>query len=162
MLEQLGGLLNKENITLLLAVWGALLATYKVVSDYRKNIRRVKVVLSYGFHSQGNNVGLSVITSRAVNMGSREVTLNSMGYILPDGKKAIIIDPQSNVSFPHSLSEGKDCYVWKEQRKWAEELRIHGYSGKIKIRGYYGSNTGEIFESIPIDFDIESALSSKD
>jgi len=161
MLEQLGDLLNKENTTLLLAVWGALLSTYKVVSDYRKNFRRIKVVLSSGFHNQGNNVGPSVITSRAVNMGSREVTLNSMGYILPDGKKAIIIEPQSNVIFPHSLSEGKDCYVWKDQRKWAEELRNHGYSGRIKIRGYYGSNTGEIFKSEPIDFDIESALSSK-
>lgn len=162
MLEQLIELLNKDNIILLLAVWGALLSTYKVVSDYRKNTHRIKVELSYEYHNQGKNVGPSVITSRAVNMGSREVTLNSMGYILPDGKKVVLIEPESNVSFPHSLSEGKDCYFWVEQRKCAEELRKLGYSGKIKIIGFYGSNTGEILKSEPIDFDIKSTLSSMD
>lgn len=161
MLEQLRELLNKENFILLLAVCGALLFTYKVVSDYRKNVRRIEVELSYEFHNQGNNEEPSVITSRAVNMGSREVTLNSMGYILPDGNKVVLIEPESNVSFPHILSEGKDCSIWIEQREWAEELRKLGYSGKIKIIGFYGSNTGEIFKSEPIDFDIESTLSGK-
>ena len=160
MLKQLRELLNKENIILLLAVCGAL-STYKVVSDYRKSVRRIKVELSYDFHNQGNNEEPSVITLRIVNMGSKEVTLNSMGYILPDGTKVILIEPQSNVSFPHTLSEGKDCSIWNEQREWAEELRRLGYSGNIKIIGFYGSNTGEIFKSEPIDFDIESTLSGK-
>jgi len=161
MLEQLGEVLNKENITLLLAAWGALLSTYKVVSDYRTNVRRIKAVLSYGFHSQGNSGGPRVITLRAVNMGRREVTLNSMGFILPDGKKAVIIEPQSSVRFPHALSAGNEYSVWEEQRKWAEDLRKLGYSGSIQIRGFYGSNAGAIFTSEPLDFDIESTLSGK-
>jgi len=150
--------INKENLTLFIAVWGAGLSTYKAVSDYRKNVRRVKVELSYGFISQANILGPMLIILSAANVGNREVILNSMGYLLPDGKRSVTIEPQSDVRFPYALSEGKKCLVWKEQRRFAEELSKHGYSGKIKIRGYYQSATGEMFKSKPFDFDIESAL----
>jgi len=156
-------LITKENITLLIALWGALLATYKILSDYRKSIRRLKVEVSYGFFTlREGGVGSTVITITAINTGHREITLNSMGYILPDNKYSVIIEPQSNVRFPYTLSEGKQCNVWRTQRDLAEELKDHGYSGKIRLRGYYRSATGETIKSKAIDFDIESALTTRE
>lgn len=151
--------ITKENITLLIAIWGALLATYKLLSDYRKSIRKLKVEVSYGFFTlREGGVGSTVITITAINAGYREITLNSMGYILPDKKYVVIIEPQGNVRFPYTLSEGKQCNVWQTQKELAEDLRNNGYSGKIRLRGYYRSATGDTFKSKPIDFDIESAL----
>jgi sRNA-binding regulator protein Hfq len=147
-----------ENITLLIALWGAVLSTAKVLYDYSRNICRLKVYLAYGFLTQGNIVGPDTISISAMNIGYRDVTLNSMGFILPDEKYIMIIEPQSNVKFPYTLSEGKECSVSKMQKQLAKELRKHGYSGKIKLRGYYRSAIGTIFKSKPVDFDIEKAL----
>lgn len=153
-------LITKENITLLVAIWAALLATYKVLSDYLRNVRKLKVQVAYGFITRRRGAGPTVITITAINTGYREITLNSMGFILPDKKISLIIEPQSNVKFPYTLSEGKQCYVWQTQKELAEDLRDNGYSGKIRLRGYYRSATGDTFKSKPIDFDTESAMAT--
>lgn len=151
-------LITRENITLLIAIWGALLATYKVISDYLKNVRKLKVEVAYGFITRRRSVGPNTITITAINTGHREITLNSMGFILPDKKFLLMIEAQSDVRFPYTLSEGKQCNVWQTQKELAEDLKNNGYSGKIKLRGYYRSATGDTFKSKPIDFDIELAL----
>ena len=151
-----------ESITLLIALWGAVLSTAKVLYDYSRNIRRLKVYLAYGFLTQGNIVGPNIISISVMNVGYRDVTLNSMGFILPDKHYIMIIEPQSNVKFPYTLSEGKECSVWKIQKQLAEELKKHGYVGKIKLIGYYRSAIGTIFKSEPIDFDVEKALAESE
>lgn len=155
-------LLSLENITLFIALWGALLSTYKVLSDYSKNKRKLKVKIAYGFMVHGTDVGPNTISISAINIGFRDITLNSMGFILPDKKFSTIIEPQSNVKFPYTLSEGTECTVWKTQRQLAVELKENGYSGKIKLRGYYRSATGTTFRSKPIDFDIEYTLAKNE
>src|SRR3990170_8101743 len=100
-------LLTIENITLLIAFWGAILSTVKVVFDYSKSARKLRVYLAYGFFTQGSSVGPRTISISAQNIGHRDITLNSMGFILQDKKCVLIIEPQSNVRFPYTLSEGK-------------------------------------------------------
>lgn len=152
-------LFNITNITLFIALWGAILSTIKVASDYSKNARKLRVYLAYSFYTKGNTaVGPRIISFSAQNTGYRDITLNSNGFILPDKKYIFIVEPQSNVKFPYTLSEGKECSVWKNQKELAVELKNHGYSGKIKLRGYYRSVIGKLFKSKPIDFDIEKTL----
>jgi len=107
---------------------GALLSTYKVITDYLEKKRKIKVV-SYGFGFSRNIIGPSVICLEALNMGNRDVTLNSMGFILLKNKTSIIIEPNSNVIFPYTLSDGKSCIIYKEQEKYANELKRNGYTG---------------------------------
>lgn len=153
-------LFTVTNITLFIALWGAFLSTAKVLFDYSKNIRKLKVQIAYGFLREivGSKMGISII---AMNVGYRDVTLNSVGYILPD-KKYLMSDPQSdvksNVKFPCTLSEEKECTVWETQRQLAIALKENGYSGKIKLRGYYGSAIGTVFKSKPVEFNIEKTL----
>lgn len=161
-MDNLMDLLSIQNITLFIALWGALLSTYKVLSDYSKNKRKLKVKIAYGFVVHGPDVGPTTISVSAINTGFRDITLNSVGFVLPDNVYSTIIEPQSNVRFPYTLSEGKECDVWKTRRQLALELKRNGYSGKIKLRGFYRSATGEISRSKPIDFDIESALTKNE
>lgn len=151
-----------ENITLFIALWGAVLSTLKVLSDYLKDVRKLKVYLAYGFLTQGRSIGPATIIINAINTGHRDMTLSSMGFILPDNNFLFIVEPQSNVRFPYTLSEGRQCSVWKTQKELAEELRKNGYSGKIKLRGYYRSETEKTFKSKPIDFAIEEIIAKNE
>ena len=104
--------------------------------------------------------GTISITVRAINVGHRDITLNSMGYILPD-KRYMILDSsyvKSNVRFPCTLSEGKECTIWETQRQLALALTNRGFSGKIVLSGYYTSAIGTIFKSNTLLFDIGQAL----
>jgi hypothetical protein len=151
-------LLTLENLTLLIALWGAALSTYKVISDRSKSVRKLKVSVSYGFISQGNSVSPTTIMISAVNEGFRDITLNSMGFLLPNNNKTVMLEPQSNVTFPYTLSEGKSCVVWKLQKQFAIELRKNGYIGAIKVKGYFQDATGKIMSSKSIVFNTEKVL----
>lgn len=71
-------LLTVEDITLLIALWGAILSTAKILLDYLRHAHRLKVYLAYGFFAQENVVGPSTISISPTNIGYRDVTLNSM------------------------------------------------------------------------------------
>jgi hypothetical protein len=145
-------LFSLENITLFIALWGAILSTYKVLSDYMKRTRKLKVELAYGVgRYQGGQIGPPIISIIATNI-----------YLLPDNQQILFLEPQSSVKFPCSLSEGKQCVVWQTQRELAKDLKNHGYSGKIKLRGYYKSATGETYKSKSIGFNVEYALSKNE
>jgi hypothetical protein len=148
-------LLTRENITLAIALWGAVLATYKVISDYRKNVRNIKVEVSYGFVSMGNRVGPNILNIQAINTGYRDVTLNSVGLILNNKGQLIIMDPQGNVQLPHTLEGGKSCIIYKEQSNLSQQLKKNGLSGEVTIKGFYTSATGKVYKSKSIKFNTE-------
>lgn len=161
MSESTTGLITKENITLIIAVWGAALSTYKVISDHWKNIRNIKVKISYGFVSMGNRVGPDVLHIEAINTGYRDISLNSVGIILNNNSRLFIMAPKGNVQLPHTLKEGKSCTIWKEQSNLAQQLKKNGLSGNITIKGFYGSATGKVYESKPKKFDTERKFRSR-
>jgi hypothetical protein len=148
-------------ITLIIAVYGALISTIKVIYDRSKHTRRLKVKLVSGFISQGGFVEPEVLFLTAVNVGFTGIILNSVGFLLPDNKKTAIVRPNSYVRFPHTLSGGNKCEVWKGKRQFARELKEHGFSGKIKIKGYYGTATGKTFKSKAKEFDIDGILAKE-
>jgi hypothetical protein len=86
-------LLTVENITLFIALWGAVLSTAKILFDYSRHARRLKVYLAYCFLAQENVAGPKSISISAINTGYRDVTLNSVGFILPDKKWIVITKP---------------------------------------------------------------------
>lgn len=153
----IGSLLTLGNITLAIALWGAILSTYKAFSDYTKKSRKVRVYLAYGF-----STGLEAVPTLSIsaqNTGFRDVTLNSAGFVLPDKKYLLLYHPRGTVNLPHTLSEGTECTVFITQRELAEDLLRNGFSGNIKLGGYYRSAVGKTYKSKSIDFDIQKALS---
>jgi hypothetical protein len=146
-------------ITLVIASYGAILSTYSVWSKRKEQKRELKVLLRYGVVSNSilSHRPSTMLFICALNTGKKTVTLTSMGLILPrkDKNYFTFIRPDSNVSFPHDLLEGKSCDVWTETKKLAENLKQEGFSGKIKLKGYYGDAIGRRYKSKSINFDID-------
>jgi hypothetical protein len=148
-------------ITLLIAIYGALLSTYSVWTARQEHKREIKVELSYGFmRNPLSGVSPPMLLLSASNTGTKTVTLTSMGLILPrkDKKYLIFAQPESNVSFPCDLLEGKNCNVWVTTKELAEDLKREGYSGRISLKGYYRDAIGGYYESKSFKFDIEFHL----
>ncbi len=143
-------------VTAVVAIYGAILSTYTLIQNRQEKQRRVSVKLSNGFLHYGND-GLSpaMLLLEATNPGDRTVILNTAGLSLPDGKTVAFLNPQSNVSFPHSLAEGNSCIVWTPLKELARQLRQEGYSGKVKLVGFFRDQLGRLYKSKAFIFDIE-------
>jgi len=152
----------EENYTLIIAVYGASLATCKFVYDYWKGRREIRVKLNYSREKTmyDDEVGPEILAISAVNTGYRSVILDGAGYILPDKTCVHFDDPlrlsRMNVKFPKTLSEGQRCNVWIELKDLGQQLRERGLSGKVKLRGYYRSTVGKTYRSKPKEFTIPS------
>jgi hypothetical protein len=143
-------------ITLIIAVYGALLSTYSVWASKQEKKREIKVQLSYGFHTLlGEPKPVLVIS--ALNTGHKRVTLNSTGLILPskDKKYLMFLRPDGNVNFPYDLQEGQNCDVWITTEELAQDLKQRGFSGKIGLKGYYRDAIDVEYTSKSLKFDIE-------
>ena len=120
-------------VTLLIAVYGAILSSYAIWNARQEHKREIKVQTSFGFiKSPITGVSPLMVISTAMNTGRKTVSLTNMGFILPnkDREYLILLHPQSNVSFPYDLVEGKSCQVWDTTNELAVDLKREGYSGK--------------------------------
>jgi len=145
-------------ITLIIAIYGALLSTYSIWNARQEHKREIKVELSYGFmRNPLSGVSPPMLFLSALNTGTKTVTLSSMGLILPrkDKKYLIFVQPESSVSFPYDLPEGKSCSVWITTKELAEDLKREGYSGRISLKGYYRDAIGGYYKSKSVKFTIE-------
>ena len=148
-------------ITLIIAVYGAILSTYMTWNARQEHKREIKVQTSFGFiKSPFSGVSPLMIISTAMNTGRKTVTLSSVGLILPNKDKEYLtfLKPNSAVSFPYDLVEGKSCQVWDTAKELAVDLKREGYSGRINLKGYYKDAIGNEFRSKPLRFNIDKAL----
>lgn len=144
-------------VTALVAVYGAGLATYNLIAHLRGTKARVKVKISQGFVTDplGRPSEPMIILS-ALNVGQKAVTLCSQGFLLPNGMKWVFPNPLSNVRFPYELLPGKSCQIWTEAARLARDLNAQGYSGKVKLVGFYRDQIDTTYKSKPYEFDVEN------
>lgn len=157
MSESTTGLITKENITLAIAIWGAVLSTYKIISDYFKNMRSMKIKVSHGIAGIMGSA-LRTLSIEAINTGYRDITLSSGGLLLPNKLKLITFDTMmGSVQFPHTLKEGNSCSILLEYSKLVQNLKDNGFSGKVTVKGYYRSAISKVFESKPFNLILTGA-----
>ena len=123
-------------VALLIALYGAVLSTYTLVSSRRDKRRQVKVELSTGFLATGPDLSAAMLFIGISNPGHITVTLNIPGIQLPNRETLVFPDPPSDVRFPHELAPGKGCRVWTPLADLAERLKEKGFSGKVKLVGF--------------------------
>jgi hypothetical protein len=144
-------------ITLLIAIYGALVSTYSVWTARQEHRREIKVELSYGFMRNAlAEVSPTLLILSAMNTGAKTATLTSTGLALPRKKYLLFAQPESNVTFPHDLPEGKSCSVWITNEELLKDLKREGYSGRIKLKGYYRDAVGGYYKSKSVRFNIET------
>ena len=144
-------------ITALVALYGAIISTYTLYSQRKEKTRQVNVKLTTGFLTSING-GHSppVLFLEASNPGHIPVNLTSPGIILPDKINIVFPIPLSDVRFPYDLMPGKSCRVWVDLKGLASDLRNKGYSGNIKLIGFYRDAIGKEHKSKKYKLDIES------
>ena len=149
-------------ITALVAVYGAALSTWTHIARHREKQRRIVVTVSVGFLVfERVGPGPTALFITASNPGSRTVSLNSPGILLPNQRKLVFpFGFASDASFPCDLREGKSCQMWISTEELADDLKNQGFSGKIKLRGYYRDALGALHKSRPYEFEIDKWRSS--
>ena len=145
-------------ITLIIAIIGVIVSIYSVWNARQQNKREVKVSLRYGALLLARPLPRVILSAK--NTGNKTVTLSSMGLILPRKENNYFIphhpDTMGLVTFPHDLKDGKNCDVYLEPKNLAEELRLEGFSGKIKVKGFYRDAIGRKYKSKSFTFNIDN------
>ncbi|MGO9019660.1 MAG: hypothetical protein ACLQVJ_15060 [Syntrophobacteraceae bacterium] len=142
-------------VTAAVAVYGAALSTYTLIQNRKEKRRQIRVKLSNGFLTSGPELSPAMLLIEATNPGNRTVILNTVGISLPDKKTLAFPIPHSNVRFPHPLPEGNSCLVWTPLKELAQQLRQEGYSGKVKLVGFYRDQVGTQYSSNAFAFEID-------
>ena len=141
-------------IIALVAIYGAALSTFTFIANRKEKTQRIKVKLEMGFLAYGPELSSRHFILSALNTGSKTIRLNSIGIFLPNNLKYAIIRPQGDVQFPYDLAEGNKCQVWEKRKNILQSLKENGFSGKVKLVGYYRSALDVVYKSKPFIFDM--------
>ena len=144
-------------VTALVAVYGAILATYTAVARWREKRVRIHVEVSLGFTvDQLAGSSEPMVFLSASNPGSKAITLSPWGLALPNRKLLSFHNPLgSDVQFPHELAPETSCRAWVEAKEIARAMKTEGYSDKTKVVGFYRDQVGRTYKSKPFEFDVE-------
>ena len=96
----------------------------------------------------------ALIFLSATNPGHKAVVVTGQGFILPDGQFMVFPYPTTNVTFPYKLEPEDKCAIWTDIKKMALQLRSLGFSGTVKVIGYYNDAVGRRYKSKPFKFDL--------
>jgi hypothetical protein len=154
--------MNWTIVTGVVAVFGASLSTWNAVSKQLEKRRRVTVKVSRGFEAYGPVLGPDSVIVTALNKGQRSVTLSGAGSLLPDGGTVIYFGQSGNTRFPHELESGKSCLISMPVQAVGEQMKKAGFSGTIKLAGYFRDALDKTYASKRFHFDVEKSMNVRD
>ena len=120
-------------IVAFVAVYGAILSTVNFILARRERKPRLKVTCDWGVITQGRDVSQPFLFINIANVGYKTITINAPIFRLENNTQIIFRQPQSEVNFPHELTEGKSCKLWEEAKPIASELTQKGHRGEVKL-----------------------------
>jgi hypothetical protein len=115
--------------TFLLALYGASLATYREVMACLERRAVVKVRLSLDIVMIGNGTTIPQTQIWVENHGRTDIIFNSNSVSIETkgyDKFLLMMDPLSNVQFPHTLKPGGSLYLMRDRKPFAEALEKTG------------------------------------
>jgi hypothetical protein len=141
-----------ELMTLLLALWGAILSTILGLNELWSRRKKLKVKNEI-FYDMLTSEGIEAYyTLSCVNTGERIIRLQTYGLLLPNGVKLAFNDNNPKpVNFPLNLKDGDNVSVnangiYLKQTFEAMNMYKRFFStGKFKIRGYFMDTSGKIY-----------------
>jgi hypothetical protein len=141
-------------ITILIALYGAILSTYMFYASRKDKRRRLTVTLSNGFLTGAIGPSEPMLFITVANPGERDMRINTPGLLLPDKQTIVWPNPQSNVSFPCDLREGTDCKIWSPLTELAAALAQAGYTEHVKLIGFCDDAVGTRHKGKPFKFQV--------
>jgi hypothetical protein len=149
---------STDMVTALIALYGAGLSTIIAVREWRARNPNIKVEVSEG--SFGLAVGAwsgHMIFCDALNRGQKAITLQMVGFQLPNGEQFVIPYPSPYVRFPYDLLPEKSCKVFTSASDLAMHLRLEGWPQRVSLVGFYNDDVGRRYRSKPTVFDTKAA-----
>lgn len=146
-----------EIITIIIAIYGAILSTFNRITQWRNNMFRVNVKIKWGAMPQpSGDLGKAMIFLIATNPGQRVVTISSYGFIAPDNNNLFFPYRKTTLNFPYELTPGKSCEEIFMAGEFAKDLKHMGYTGEIELIGFYGDELDRTYKSKPWKFNIDN------
>jgi hypothetical protein len=143
-------------ITALLAMYGAILSTIVAIRDWRARRPKIAVKTSWGLLDLGRgNTSDAMLFVQATNPGQKPVTLSSVGFVLPSQERVFLKEPHGSMRIPCELASESACQVWIGAGELAQLLRSHGFSGTLRLIGFYNDQVGRTHKSKPFKFDVD-------
>ena len=139
----------------IVAIYGAELSTYNLIIKLKERFNTIKVDINVGFLSGSTGVSDTNLIISANNHSSKRVTLQPPYIDLPDNKKMLLMNYQSNITFPYELKPRNNCKVWNNLKRTAQSLKEEGYEGTIKIKGVYKDAIGNKYKSKALKLNLE-------
>jgi hypothetical protein len=105
---------------------------------------RLDVTLQTTMFTYGPDLGPRMVQVEASNPGDRSIRLVAAGIRLPNKKSLNIIAQLGDaVTFPYDLPEGRSCSVYIPYDELNLQLQSEGYTGRVKLRGFYRNDLGD-------------------
>lgn len=145
--------------TLIIAIYGAVLASWQQIRHYVEKKPRIHVRVSPGVMKIYSALE-KIVALEAQNRGSIGVTFSSPpAFLLPKRndslqRKIIIRDPL-DASFPCDLLPRKKVTVSMRACKLVQSLKEEGYSGTVSLTGLFVDDLDNSYTSKPFDFNID-------
>lgn len=138
--------------TPLVAVYGAILATYNTVAAWNSKRRRLKVDLSHGFIAQGGQHKLLIAVS---NPGQVPVTLTGVRLPMPTGHNIVIHDDGLyEHRLPFEILPGRRTLIHPDLVDIQDSIRNLGHSSPFMLQAIAEDGEGREFASRALKVDL--------
>lgn len=148
-----------EIVTISIAVYGAILSTYTILENRREKKPHIKVELNFAVPLMDARPVDPLLSFSIMNIGSRLVTVNSIGLILPRNQYYFFPYIEGDITFPFGLGAGKSHHHWVDVAELAYRFKKEGYRGSIKLIGFYKDSLNNCYKSKDFKFHIDDLIS---
>jgi hypothetical protein len=125
------------------------------MARYRENRPKIRVWLETAVRLYGKIARESLIL-RAANIGNRDVILSGYSLSGPKAKDVTRLWDRGDTPYklPFKLSPGRTWETWDDIGAITRRLKRQGLSGRVKVWGWVGDQTGKTYKSKPIELDV--------
>ena len=153
-----------EMITIIIAVYGAVLSTVNIILFIKAHRTSLLVELSKGYLvGKGHKDKNLYLFWNVYNKGAKNVNLSMVGFrikIIKDDFKIPYQTPPG-IQLPFEIKPGQSYCCFTTTKQIAEALRDAKCSGKIRIVGYFSDAIKNRYYSKPFIFNIEENLKNE-
>ena len=150
-----------EIITIIVAVYGALLSTVNIILFIKAQRISLLIELSKGcLVGREYKDGNSYLFWNAYNKGAKNIKLSTVGFHVKGIKKHFQIPYQMDpgIKLPFEIKSGEAYCCFTTTQQVAESLKKAECSGETKIIGYFTDAVKNKYYSKPFKFNIEGNL----
>jgi len=142
-------------ITVVVAVYGAGLATYTAVTTRRTTQRLLRTRLTLNVLGDTPEPRTVFLLS-AANAGQRVVKIVSACIRFPGGSQFMPLEPPLGNYLPRELQEGDDLNIPIALEHVVQALQESGYRGRVTLHAQFRDVLGELHLSRPLRGNVEA------